>query len=104
MPDPQEGKPDASSALPRGSEEPDGAPSLNESDKYAADRRLPVVVAPRLDGGDAVMPPAVEAFVEMSRAGSCWQPGWAHSSDRGLLPDGRNFGSRRRQNTRRRVK
>ena len=64
MPDPQEGKPDASSALPRGSEEPDGAPSLNESDKYAADRRLPVVVVPRLDGGDAVMPPAVEAFVE----------------------------------------
>jgi hypothetical protein len=68
MADPQEGKPDASSALPKGSAEPDGAPSSNEPDKHAADRKLPVVVAPRLDGGDTVMPPAVEAFVEMSRA------------------------------------
>lgn len=68
MADPQEGKPDASSALPEGSAESSGAPSANEPAKHGADRNLPVVIAPRLDGSDTIMPPAVEAFVEMSRA------------------------------------
>ena len=68
MADPQEGKPDASSALPKGSAEPGGSPSSSEPAKHGADRNLPVVVAPRLDGSDTIMPPAVEAFVEMSRA------------------------------------
>ncbi len=68
MADPQEGKPDASSALPEGSAEPAGASSSNERAKHSADRNLPVVLAPRLDGSDTIMPPAVEAFVEMSRA------------------------------------
>jgi hypothetical protein len=68
MADPQEGKPDASSALPAGSVEPGGAPSSSEPVRRAADRNLPVVAAPKLDGSETVMPPAVEAFVEMSRA------------------------------------
>src|ERR1043166_5002458 len=71
MADPQEGTPDASSALPKGSmgsAPPGGASSSNEPAKYSADRNLPVVVAPRLDGSDTIIPPAVEAFMEMSRA------------------------------------
>jgi hypothetical protein len=71
MADPQEGTPDASSALPRGfygSAEPGDASSSNEPARYSADRNLPVVIAPRLDGSDTIIPPAVEAFVEMSRA------------------------------------
>jgi hypothetical protein len=71
MADPQEGTPDASSALPKGSMgsvEPGGASSSNEPARYRADRNLPVVIAPRLDGSDTIIPPAVEAFVEMSRA------------------------------------
>lgn len=68
MADPQEGKPDTSPALPEGSAESDGAPLSSEPAKNAADRYLPVVDAPKLDASDAAMPPAVEAFIEMSRA------------------------------------
>ncbi len=67
MADPQEGKPDTSPALPEGSAESDGAP-LSSEPANGADKNLPVVNAPKLDASDAAMPPAVEAFIEMSRA------------------------------------
>jgi hypothetical protein len=68
MADPQEGKPNASPALPEGSAESGGAPLSGEPAKNAADKHLPVVDAPKLDASDAAMPPAVAAFIEMSRA------------------------------------
>ena len=68
MADPQEGKPDTSPALPMGSAESGSAPPSGEPVEQAADKHLPVVDAPRLDASDAAMPPAVAAFIEMSRA------------------------------------
>jgi hypothetical protein len=68
MADPQEGKPDTSPALPMGSAESGSAPPSGEPVEQAADKHLPVVDAPKLDASDAAMPPAVAAFIEMSRA------------------------------------
>jgi hypothetical protein len=68
MADPQQGKPDAFPALPDGTAESGGTLDSSESAKDAADQHLPVVDAPKLDASDAALPPAVEAFIEMSRA------------------------------------
>lgn len=68
MADPQEGKPDTSPVLPMGSAESGSAPPSGEPVEQAADKHLPVVDAPKLDASDAAMPPAVAAFIEMSRA------------------------------------
>jgi hypothetical protein len=51
-----------------GSAESGSAPPSSEPAKGAADKHLPVVDAPKLDASDAAMPPAVAAFIEMSRA------------------------------------
>jgi hypothetical protein len=68
MADPQQGKPDTFPALPDGTAESDSTPASCESAGDAADKHLPVVDAPKLDASDAALPPAVEAFIEMSRA------------------------------------
>jgi hypothetical protein len=68
MADPQEGKPAAFPALPDGTAASGGTSASSESARDAADRHLPVVDAPKLDASDAALPPAVEAFIEMSRA------------------------------------
>src|SRR4029077_17473612 len=68
MADPQEGKPDTAPALLTGSAESGSAPPSSEPVERAADKHLPVVDAPKLDASDAAMPPAVAAFIEMSRA------------------------------------
>ena len=85
MADPQEGKPDASPALPEGSAESDGAPLSSEPAKNAADKYLPVVDAPKLDASDAAMPPAVEAFIEMSRATASDEAGARSAGRRALV-------------------
>jgi hypothetical protein len=68
MADPQEGKPDTFPALPDGTAQSDGTSASSESARDAAHKHLPVVDAPKLDASDAALPPAVEAFIEMSRA------------------------------------
>jgi hypothetical protein len=68
MADPQKGKPDTFPALPDGTAESDGTSASGEFAKDAAHKHLPVVDAPKLDASDAALPPAVEAFIEMSRA------------------------------------
>ncbi len=68
MADPQEAKPEASSALPQPPAAVGGAPSSSEPAKGAVEKDLPVVEAPKLDGSEVSPPRAVATSAETPAA------------------------------------